>query len=130
MSIEDQIADEIAETIKALGSMTEQERRNYYNQLIAMNVIPFDVSCSLAQDPTAFGYMGSGKLISKTVQFTGKPLKMGRRIVVPTGTIGEVIGDDYGRIVMKTELGYLGWVTPDEFRVLNVSELKEFDTLH
>lgn len=124
------ITDEISEMVKTMASMNDDERRAYYHTLISVNVIPFDISCSLAQDPIAFGFLGRGKNITKTAQFVGKPLKMGRRIVVPQGIIGEVVGDDHGRIVLKTELGYLGWIDPVEFRILDVSELKEFDTLH
>jgi hypothetical protein len=124
------IAEEISETINTMRDMSEAERRAYYNQLVAANVIPFDISCSLAQDPIAFGYMGAGKNIRKTAQFTGKSLKMGKLIVVPRGVVGEVVGDDHGRIVLKTELGYLGWIDPSEFRILHVSEQQEFNTLH
>jgi hypothetical protein len=123
-------ADEISEILKAMASMDETERRNYYQTLIVINVIPFDISCSLAQDPVAFGYLGKGHHINKTAQFTGTPLKSGRRTVVPRGIVGEVVGDDHGRIVLKTELGYLGWIDPTEFRILDVSVMKEFDTLH
>lgn len=124
------VADEISEIVKAMASMNEEERKSYYQTLIAVNVIPFDISCSLAQDPVAFGYLGRGGRINKTAQFTGEPLKLGKRTIVPKGIVGEVVGDEHGRIVLKTELGYLGWIDPNEFRILDVSVTKEFDTLH
>jgi hypothetical protein len=131
MTAYDPVTEEMMEIIKTLSNMTDVEKRNYYNQLIAMDIIPFDISCSLSQDPTAFGFMGSGERISKIAQFTGKPLKDGKRTVLPTGIIGEVVGDEHGRIVIKTELGYLGWVNPEEYRILEISKsLKNLDTLH
>ena len=125
-----ELVDEISEMVKTMSGMSENERRNYYDKLVAANIIPFDINCSLAQDILAFGYMGNGKNISKLAQFTGEPLKIGKHVVVPTGIIGEVVGDDHRRIVLKTELGYLGWIDPEEFRILNVQVLNEFDTLH
>ncbi len=125
-----ELADEISEIIKTLSMMNEKERRNYYDMLIAANVIPFDISCSLSSDIIAFGYMGKGKNISKIAQFTGDPLKMGNQVIVPSGIIGEVVGDYHGRIVIKTELGYLGWIDPSEYRILDIHVTDQFDTLH
>lgn len=95
------------------------EEQTYFGTLVRENLIPFDITCSLSKDVFDFGYLGMDPNIGKSAKFIGKPLTKRKKIVVPSNCVGIVVGDDHKRIVLHTEYGFLGWLNPDEYVIID-----------
>jgi hypothetical protein len=95
--------------------------------------VPWDVACTFSNAIDLFGYLGNGDRIGRYAQFIGPNLEDDEH---DTGeldgmlyNVGLIVGDAYGRVVIEFDGGWLGWLTPEEFKLVDVIE-PEINYIH
>lgn len=90
---------------------------------------PFDCSHCISIDFSVFGDLGTGPLRGKHVHLTCTPPDVidqstGETVDLPD--IGEVVGDDHGRIIIALEteeaVYFFGWLTSEDYNILDVHQ--------
>lgn len=108
-------AELVAEIREEFDNTLEGERL-FFHKLWEMQLIPFDVRETISDSMTQFGFLGDGDLI-------GRYVKVGSVPAVPTedrtwdfsNSVGLVVGDCNGRIVVRIENLYFGWLEPGQY---------------
>lgn len=93
--------------------------------------VPFDVQCSLSDSLLDFGILGNGKYIGEYAIFRGPVLtdhETGDKLKL-AGKAGLVVGHLFGRIIIDSDQGFLGWLNPDEFEIIDRSRIHRFETV-
>lgn len=92
-------------------------------------MIPFDVQCSYSDSILTYGPLGEGEHIGKFAQCLVKQKfeefdENGESILSVDihRIVGYIVGHKNDRIVIDLDDAYLGWLTPDEYQIVNVYE--------
>lgn len=110
-------ADLVAELREQFDNTSEGERL-FFHKLWEMQIIPFDVREAIADSVTQFGFLGNGELI-------GRHARVGAVPIVSTSdgdydfsnSVGRVVGDCNGRIVVNFANLYFGWLEPGQYEL-------------
>jgi len=84
----------------------------------------FDLYASLTTDVSDFGLAKDFTKAGWAVRYTGNVKvthKDGTQTDM-TGQLGFVAAESNGRIILQTDLGYFGWLNPDDYEIINFIE--------
>ena len=104
----------------------EQLTQKYGTGEVELVDVPWDVACTYSNAIDLFGDLGHGNRIGQSAQFLGPDVQEDEHDEGDLDgliyCVGRIVGDAYGRVVIEFDGGWLGWLTPQEFRLVDVVE--------
>ena len=90
----------------------------------------FDVTESLSNDLRDYGIPTELTKLGTVVVYSGNAtITVGNTTINMNNCAGEIAGQANGRIVILTQYGYFGWLTPEQYRTVNFIE-SQINTKH
>ncbi len=105
-------AELVAEIRQEFDDTLEGERL-FYHKLWEMQLIPFDMVENISENVLHFGFLGVGDLIGRYVRVGAVPIvKTDAGDYDFSNSVGVVVGDASGRVVVRIENLFFGWLDP------------------